>query len=102
MPPDKKERRISSREFGKNAGVALAALALGLALAEASLRLFFPQPRAERYDSPAAGGPLVRADPELGWTLRENVSGVASDEPWQADLATPETFSRSCLLYTSD
>jgi hypothetical protein len=88
MPPDKKERRISSREFGKNAGVALAALALGLALAEASLRLFFPQPLAERYGSPAAGGPLVRTDPELGWTLRENVSGVASDEPWQVDLAT--------------
>jgi hypothetical protein len=88
MPRDKKERRISSRESGKNAGVALAALALGLALAEAGLRLFSPQPLAERYGSPAAGGPLVAIDPELGWTLRENVSHVASDEPWQADLAT--------------
>ncbi|MFI5198155.1 MAG: SGNH/GDSL hydrolase family protein [Thermoanaerobaculia bacterium] len=88
MPEDEKERRISLREFGKNAGVALAALALGLALAEAGLRLFFPQPLAERYGSPAVGGPLVAIDPELGWTLRPNVSGVASDEPWQADLAT--------------
>jgi hypothetical protein len=88
MPEDEKERRISSRGFGKNAGVALAALALGLALAEAGLRLFFPQPLVERYGSPAAGGPLVATDPELGWTLRKNVSGVASDEPWQADLAT--------------
>jgi hypothetical protein len=88
MPEEKKERRITSREFGKNAGVALAALALGLGLAEAGLRLFLPQPLAERYGSPAAGGPLVRTDPELGWALRENVSGVASDEPWQADLAT--------------
>ncbi len=61
---------------------------LGLALAEAGLRLFFPQPLAERYGAPAAGGPLVAADPELGWTLRPNVSGLASDEPWQADLAT--------------
>jgi hypothetical protein len=88
MPPDKKERRISSREFGKNAGVALAAVVLGLALAETGLRLWFPQPLVERYGSPAAGGPLVATDPELGWTLRPNVSGVASDEPWQADLAT--------------
>ncbi|MFI5120228.1 MAG: SGNH/GDSL hydrolase family protein [Thermoanaerobaculia bacterium] len=87
-PRTGKERRISSRELGKNAGVALAALVLGLALAEAGLRLFFPQPLAERYGSPAAGGPLVAIDPELGWTLRENVSGVSSDEPWQADLAT--------------
>ncbi|HEX2800015.1 MAG TPA: hypothetical protein VHQ44_10145, partial [Thermoanaerobaculia bacterium] len=61
---------------------------MGLALAEAGLRLFFPQPLTERYGSPAAGGPLVATDPELGWTLRPNVSGVASDEPWQADLAT--------------
>jgi hypothetical protein len=88
MPEEDKERRISSREFGKNAGIALAALALGLALAEAGLRLFFPQPLAERYGSPAAGGPLVAIDKELGWTLRENVTGVSSDEPWQADLAT--------------
>ena len=34
----------------------------------------------------AAGGPLVRIDPELGWTLRENVSAVTSVEPWQEDL----------------
>ena len=88
MPEDRKERRISSREFGKTAGVALAALALGLALAEAGLRLFFPQPLAERYGSPAAGGPLVSTDPDLGWTIRPNISGVMSDEPWQADLAT--------------
>ncbi len=88
MPADEQERRIPSREFGKNAGVALAALVLGLALAEAGLRLFSPQPLAERYGSPAAGGPLVAIDPELGWRLRENVSHVASDEPWQADLAT--------------
>ena len=88
MPRDKKERRISSREYGKNVGVALVALVLGLALAEACLRLFFPQPLAERYGSPAAGGPLVRTDPELGWTLRPNVTGVSSNEPWQADLAT--------------
>ena len=27
-------------------------------------------------------------DPELGWTLRENVARVTSNEPWQADLAT--------------
>src|ERR1700687_1975901 len=88
MPEDEKERRISSRQVGKNAGVALAALALGLALAEAGLRLFFPQPLAERYGSAGAGGPRVAIDKELGWTLRENVSGVSSDEPWQADLAT--------------
>ena len=88
MPEDEKERRITPRESGRNAVVALAALALGLGLAEAGLRLFFPQPLAERYGSPAAGGPLVRTDPELGWTLRPNVSDVASDEPWQADLAT--------------
>ncbi|HSB62555.1 MAG TPA: SGNH/GDSL hydrolase family protein [Thermoanaerobaculia bacterium] len=88
MPADGEERRIPSREFGKNAGIALAALALGLGLAEAGLRLFFPQPLAERYGAPAAGGPLVAIDPELGWRLRENVSRVASDEPWQADLAT--------------
>jgi len=30
----------------------------------------------------------VRTDPELGWTLRPDVSGLMSDEPWQADLAT--------------
>jgi hypothetical protein len=30
----------------------------------------------------------VRIDPELGWTLRPDVSGLVSDEPWQADLAT--------------
>ena len=88
MLADGKVRRITSRELGKNTGVALAALALGLALAEAGLRLFFPQPLAERYGSPTAGGPLVAIDKELGWTLRENVSGVASNEPWQADLAT--------------
>ncbi len=88
MPPDGKERTIPSRELGKNAGIALVALALGLGLAEAGLRLFFPQPLAERYGSPAAGGPLVAIDPELGWTLRKNVSGVTSDEAWQADLAT--------------
>jgi hypothetical protein len=61
---------------------------VGLAGAEAGLRFFFPQPLAERYGSPGAGGPLVRTDPELGWTLRPDVSGLASDEPWQADLAT--------------
>jgi hypothetical protein len=61
---------------------------VGLAGAEAGLRLFFPQPLAERYGSPRAGGPLVRTDPELGWTLRPDVSGLVSDEPWQADLAT--------------
>ena len=88
MPEDEKEQRIPPREFAKNAGVALTALALGLALAEAGLRLFFPQPLAERYGSPAAGGPLVAIDAELGWTLRPNVSDVVSDEPWQADLAT--------------
>ncbi|HMA29637.1 MAG TPA: SGNH/GDSL hydrolase family protein [Thermoanaerobaculia bacterium] len=88
MPADGKERSISSREFGKNAGVALAALALGLGLSEAGLRLFFPQPLAERYGSPAGGGPLVTTDEELGWALRPKVSGVSSDEPWQADLAT--------------
>jgi hypothetical protein len=61
---------------------------VGLAGAEAGLRLFFPQSLAERYGSPGAGGPLVRTDPELGWTLRPDVSGLVSDEPWQADLAT--------------
>jgi hypothetical protein len=30
----------------------------------------------------------VRIDRELGWTLRENVSGVTSVEPWQKDLRT--------------
>jgi hypothetical protein len=30
----------------------------------------------------------VRIDPELGWTLREDVSGVTSVEPWQEDLRT--------------
>jgi hypothetical protein len=88
MRPEEMERKTSSRELGKNTGVALAALVLGLGLAEAGLRLFSPQPLAERYGSPAAGGPLVAIDPELGWTLRENVSRIASDEPWQADLAT--------------
>ena len=83
-----KGAEITWRELGKNTGIALAALALGLALAEAGLRLFFPQPLAERYGSPAAGGPLVARDKELGWILRENVSRVASNEPWQADLAT--------------
>ena len=88
MRADGKERRISSREFGKNAGIALAALALGLALAEAGLRFLFPQPLTERYGSAGAGEPLVRIDRELGWTLREGVSGVTSDEPWQKDLRT--------------
>jgi len=30
----------------------------------------------------------VRVDPELGWTLRPDVVGLRSDEPWQADLRT--------------
>jgi GDSL-like Lipase/Acylhydrolase family len=30
----------------------------------------------------------VRTDPELGWTLRPDVAGLVSGEPWQADLAT--------------
>jgi GDSL-like Lipase/Acylhydrolase family len=30
----------------------------------------------------------VRIDPELGWTLRPNVVGLRSDEPWQADVRT--------------
>jgi GDSL-like Lipase/Acylhydrolase family len=30
----------------------------------------------------------VRIDRELGWTLRENFSGVTSVEPWQKDLRT--------------
>ena len=88
MPGTRRSEESPREKPAKNAGIALAALALGLALAEAGLRLFFPQPLAERYGSPAAGGPLVAIDPELGWTLRENVSGLASDEPWQADLAT--------------
>jgi GDSL-like Lipase/Acylhydrolase family len=79
---------IASKEFRRNAALTLAALALSLAGAEAGLRLLFPQPLAERYGAPRAGGPLVRIDPELGWTLRPNVSGLKSDEPWQKDLRT--------------
>jgi len=30
----------------------------------------------------------VHVDPELGWTLRPNVVGLRSDEPWQADVRT--------------
>jgi hypothetical protein len=30
----------------------------------------------------------VRIDRELGWTLREDVSGVTGGEPWQKDLRT--------------
>lgn len=30
----------------------------------------------------------MRVDPELGWTLRPNVAGLRSDEPWQAHLRT--------------
>lgn len=50
--------------------------------------MLFPQPLAERYAAPRAGGPLVRIDPELGWTLRPDVVGLKSDEPWQADVRT--------------
>jgi hypothetical protein len=72
----------------------VAALALSLAVAEAGLRLLFPQPLAERYGAPRAGGPLVRIDPELGWTLRPNVAGLTSDAPWQEDLQTNATGFR--------
>ncbi|MEO8584670.1 MAG: GDSL-type esterase/lipase family protein [Acidobacteriota bacterium] len=30
----------------------------------------------------------MRIDPELGWTLRPDIDGLASDEPWQAGLRT--------------
>jgi GDSL-like Lipase/Acylhydrolase family len=63
-------------------------LALAVAGAEAGLRLLFPQPLAERYAAPSAGGPLVRIDPELGWTLRPDVVGLGSDGPSQADVRT--------------
>ncbi len=78
----------SSTEFRRNAALTLAALALALAAAESGLRLFFPQPLAERYAPPRDGGPLIRADEELGWTLRPDVSGLRTAEPWQADLTT--------------
>jgi hypothetical protein len=81
-------RTIASREFWRNAALALTAFALAVGGAEAGLRLLFPQPLAERYAAPRAGGPLVRIDPELGWTLRPSVVGLRSDEPWQADLRT--------------
>ena len=82
------EAEIPFREAGRNAGLALVALVAGLAGAEGGLRLFAPQPLAERYGATREGGPLVRIDPELGWTLRPNVAGLTSDEPWQADVRT--------------
>jgi len=81
-------RTIASREFWRKAALALAAFALAVGGVEAGLRLLFPQPLAERYAAPRTGGPLVRIDPELGWTLRPNVVGLRSDEPWQKDLRT--------------
>lgn len=86
--PGRKERTIPSKEFWRNAALSLAALALSVAGAEAGLRLLFPQPLAERYAASRAGGPLVRIDPELGWSLRPGVAGLRSDEPWQADVWT--------------
>jgi len=81
-------RTIASREFWRKAALALTAFALAVGGIEAGLRLLFPQPLAERYAAPRAGGPLARIDPELGWTLRPNVVGLRSDELWQKDLRT--------------
>ena len=79
---------IASKEFWRNAALTLAALAASALGVEAGLRLFFPQPLAERYAAPHEGGPLVQIDPELGWTLRPGIGGLRSDEPWQADVRT--------------
>ncbi|HEX7614612.1 MAG TPA: GDSL-type esterase/lipase family protein [Thermoanaerobaculia bacterium] len=79
---------IASKEFRRNAALTLAALAVSVAGVEAGLRLLFPQPLAERYAAPREGGPLVNIDPELGWTLRPNIAGLRSDEPWQASVRT--------------
>ena len=78
----------ASKEFRRNAALALAALAVSALGVEAGLRLFFPQPLAERYAAPRDGGPLVNVDPDLGWALRPGIAGLRSDEPWQADVRT--------------
>ncbi len=78
----------ASKEFWRNAALTLAALAASALGVEAGLRLFFPQPLAERYAAPREGGPLVNIDPELGWTLRPGIAGLRSEEPWQADVRT--------------
>src|SRR5512140_1826765 len=88
MTGGRKERTIATKELRRNAALTLAALALAIGSAEAGLRLLFPQPLAERYAVPGAGGPLVRIDPELGWALRPHVEGLRSGEPWQADVRT--------------
>jgi hypothetical protein len=63
-------------------------IALGVALVEGGLRLFLPQPLLERYRTAEAGGPLTRRDPELGWTLKPDVSGLQGGTSWEATLAT--------------
>ena len=78
--------RSPPRDSGRTRDSRWSRSARGARCAEAGLRLFVPQPLAERYGAPRAGGPLVRLDPELGWTLRPNVAGLESDEPWQADV----------------
>ena len=71
-----------------NAALTAVSIAVGLALAEGALRLFFPQPLVERYRTADAGGPLTRRDPELGWTLKPDVQGLAGGSAWETSLTT--------------
>jgi hypothetical protein len=71
-----------------NALLTVASLAVGLAAVEAGLRLFAPQPLLESYRVADAGGPITRRDPEIGWTLKPDVAGLAGSEPWEAGLST--------------
>ncbi len=71
-----------------NGFLTVGSLALGLAAVESGLRLFSPQPLLESYRVADAGGPLTRRDPELGWTLKPDVSGLEGSAPWENGLST--------------
>lgn len=71
-----------------NIVLAAVSTAAGIAAVEAGLRLFLPQPLVERYRVAEAGGPLTRRDPELGWTLKPDIAGLAGSAPWEAGLTT--------------
>jgi hypothetical protein len=79
---------ILSRRVFVNALLLGVSLAAALAAAEAGLRAFFPQPLLETIRAADAGGPLTRRDPELGWTLKPDVTWPVGSAPWENGLTT--------------
>ncbi len=77
-----------SRRVLANGLLVAVALGAAAAAAEAGLRAFFPQPLLESYRAAAAGGPLTRRDPELGWTLKHDISWAEGSAPWENGLST--------------